>query len=59
MICANSEPGGETFNGKTVVISGSGNVAQYAAEKVIQLGGKVVTLSDSSGSIYDIDGINL
>ncbi len=43
---------------KTVVISGSGNVAQYAAEKVIQLGGKVVTLSDSDGFIYDKNGIN-
>jgi glutamate dehydrogenase (NADP+) len=41
-----------------VVISGSGNVAQYAAEKVVQLGGKVVTLSDSSGYIYDSDGID-
>lgn len=48
----------EDFDGKTVVISGSGNVAQYAAEKVIQLGGKVVTLSDSSGYIYDADGID-
>ncbi len=49
---------GETFEGKTVVISGSGNVAQYACEKVTQLGGKVVTLSDSSGYIYDPDGID-
>jgi glutamate dehydrogenase (NADP+) len=49
---------GESFSGKIVVISGSGNVAQYAAEKVIQLGGKVVTLSDSSGYIYDADGID-
>ncbi|WP_446051520.1 NADP-specific glutamate dehydrogenase [Zobellia laminariae] len=48
----------ETFDGKTVVISGSGNVAQYAAEKVIQLGGKVVTLSDSAGYIYDPEGID-
>jgi glutamate dehydrogenase (NADP+) len=48
----------EDFDGKTVVISGSGNVAQYAAEKVIQLGGKVVTLSDSGGYIYDEDGID-
>lgn len=47
----------ESFEGKTVVISGSGNVAQYAAEKAIQLGGKVVTLSDSSGFIYDKEGI--
>lgn len=48
----------DDFNGKTVVISGSGNVAQYAAEKVLQLGGKVVTLSDSSGYIYDSEGID-
>lgn len=43
---------------KNVVISGSGNVAQYAAEKVISFGGKVLTMSDSSGFIYDSDGIN-
>ncbi|QBA65207.1 NADP-specific glutamate dehydrogenase [Muriicola soli] len=49
---------GESIEGKTVVISGSGNVAQYAAEKVLQLGGKVVTLSDSGGYIHDKDGIN-
>lgn len=49
---------GESFQGKTVVISGSGNVAQYATEKVTQLGGKVVTLSDSSGFIYDPSGID-
>ncbi len=49
---------GEDFEGKTVVISGSGNVAQFAAEKVIQLGGKVVTLSDSGGYIYDEEGID-
>ena len=48
----------ESFKGKTVAISGSGNVAQYAAEKVNDLGGKVVTLSDSSGTLYDKDGIN-
>ena len=48
----------DSFDGKTVVISGSGNVAQYAAEKVIQLGGKVVTLSDSAGYIYDAEGID-
>ena len=48
----------DSFKGKTVVVSGSGNVAQYAVEKVIQLGGKVVTLSDSSGYIYDKDGLN-
>ncbi len=46
------------FKGKTVVISGSGNVAQYAAEKTLQLGGKVVTLSDSEGYIFDKDGTN-
>jgi len=49
---------GDSFKGKTVAVSGSGNVAQYATEKVIELGGKVVTLSDSSGSIYDPEGIN-
>ena len=49
---------GESFSGKNVVISGSGNVAQYAAEKVLQLGGKVLTLSDSGGFIYDKDGID-
>ncbi len=49
---------GESFKGKTVVISGSGNVAQYAAEKAMQLGGKVVTLSDSGGFIYDAEGLN-
>lgn len=49
---------GDSFNGKTVVISGSGNVAQFAAEKATQLGAKVVTLSDSSGYIYDADGID-
>jgi glutamate dehydrogenase (NADP+) len=49
---------GESFEGKTVVISGSGNVAQYAAEKAIELGGKVVTFSDSSGYIYDEAGID-
>ncbi len=48
----------DSFKGKTVLISGSGNVAQYATEKVTQLGGKVVTLSDSSGFIYDPDGID-
>ncbi|MEP2059202.1 NADP-specific glutamate dehydrogenase [Maribacter litoralis] len=48
----------ESFDGKTVVISGSGNVAQYAAEKAILLGAKVVTLSDSSGYVYDKDGLN-
>ncbi len=49
---------GESFKGKTVVVSGSGNVAQYATEKATQLGGKVVTLSDSAGFIYDPAGID-
>ena len=49
---------GDNFKGKTVAISGSGNVAQFATKKVIELGGKVVTLSDSTGSIYDINGID-
>jgi glutamate dehydrogenase (NADP+) len=48
----------ESFKGKTVCISGSGNVAQYAVEKVTELGGKVVTLSDSDGTIYDSEGIS-
>ncbi|WP_297806497.1 NADP-specific glutamate dehydrogenase [uncultured Polaribacter sp.] len=48
----------ESIKGKTVVVSGSGNVAQYATQKATQLGGKVVTLSDSSGYIYDADGID-
>jgi len=45
------------FKGKTCVVSGSGNVAQYTVEKINQLGGKVVTLSDSDGFIYDAEGI--
>jgi len=49
---------GDSFEGKTVVISGSGNVAQYAAEKALQLGAKIVTMSDSGGYIYDEEGIN-
>ncbi len=49
---------GDSFNGKTVVVSGSGNVAQFACEKATQLGAKVVTLSDSSGYIHDADGID-
>ena len=48
----------ESFQGKIVAISGSGNVAQYACEKATELGGKVVTLSDSKGYIYDADGID-
>ena len=49
---------GQNFDGKIVVISGSGNVAQYACEKATELGAKVVTMSDSSGFVYDKDGIN-
>ncbi len=52
------ETRGDSFNGKSVTISGSGNVAQYATEKVIEFGGKVVTLSDSGGYIYDEEGID-
>ena len=48
----------ETFMGKTCTVSGSGNVAQYTVEKINQLGGKVVSLSDSAGTIYDKDGIH-
>ena len=50
---------GTSFEGKTVAISGSGNVAIYACEKATQLGAKVVTMSDSNGFIYDPNGINL
>ena len=50
---------GMSFEGKTVVISGSGNVAIYATEKATELGAKVVTLSDSNGYVYDPDGIEL
>ncbi len=49
----------DSFEGKTVVISGSGNVATYAAQKATELGGKVVALSDSNGYIYDAEGIKL
>jgi len=48
----------DSMEGKTVVISGSGNVAQYAAEKCLHLGAKVLTLSDSSGFVYDEEGID-
>ena len=48
---------GDGFDGKSVAVSGSGNVAQYATEKATELGAKVITLSDSSGSVYDKDGI--
>jgi glutamate dehydrogenase (NADP+) len=50
---------GKSFNGATVVISGSGNVAIYATQKAYQLGGKVVALSDSNGYVYDPEGIKL
>jgi len=49
---------GDSIKGKTCTVSGSGNVAQYTVEKVLDLGGKVVTLSDSAGTIVDKDGIN-
>ncbi len=49
---------GEDVDGRTAVISGSGNVATHAAEKIVQLGGKVLTLSDSGGFIHDPDGID-
>ena len=49
---------GETLEGKTCLVSGSGNVAQFTTEKILELGGKVVTLSDSSGFIYDPEGID-
>ncbi|MBW1707577.1 MAG: glutamate dehydrogenase, partial [Deltaproteobacteria bacterium] len=48
----------DSLEGKTCLVSGSGNVAQYTVEKLIELGGKVVTLSDSSGYIYDEEGID-
>ena len=50
---------GRSFDGATVVISGSGNVATYACEKATQLGGKVVAMSDSNGYVYDAEGIDL
>jgi len=50
---------GQSFEGKTVIVSGSGNVAIYATEKVTELGGKVVALSDSTGWIYDAEGVDL
>jgi glutamate dehydrogenase (NADP+) len=49
---------GDSFKGKIVTVSGSGNVAQYAAQKATEFGGKVVTMSDSGGYIYDEEGIN-
>jgi len=52
------ETRGASFEGKKVVLSGAGNVAQYAAEKAIQLGAKVMTMSDSSGFVHDPEGID-
>jgi len=52
------ETRGKTLEGKRCLVSGSGNVAQYTVEKILQLGGKVLTLSDSNGSIYDEEGID-
>lgn len=52
------ETKGSSVEGKNVVLSGSGNVAQFAAEKVLQLGGKVLTMSDSKGFVYDPNGID-
>ena len=49
---------GDSIDGKTIVVSGSGNVAQYAIQKAEQLGGKVVTCSDSNGYVYDPEGID-
>jgi len=49
---------GTDLKGKTCLISGSGNVAQYTAEKVLELGGKVLTMSDSDGYVYDPAGID-
>ena len=49
---------GETLEGKTCLVSGSGNVAQYTIEKLIELGAKPVTFSDSSGYVYDPAGID-
>jgi glutamate dehydrogenase (NADP+) len=49
---------GETLKGKTCLVSGSGNVAQYTVEKLLELGGRPVTLSDSSGYVYDEHGID-
>ena len=48
---------GNSVEGKTCVVSGSGNVATHAAEKIVQLGGKVLTMSDSGGYIYDPEGM--
>ena len=48
----------EIMEGKICLVSGSGNVAQFASEKILELGGRVVTLSDSSGYIYDGEGVD-
>jgi glutamate dehydrogenase (NADP+) len=52
------ETKGETLEGKTCIVSGSGNVAQYTAEKILDKGGKVITCSDSSGYIFDEEGLD-
>lgn len=57
--CEMLETRGDSFAGKTCLISGSGNVAQYAAEKLLHLGAKVLSMSDSSGYIYDEEGIDM
>ena len=49
----------DSFDGKKVTISGSGNVAIYAMEKTIELGGKVIAMSDSSGYVYSVNGLDL
>ena len=59
MMDAMLKANGKSIEGKTVVVSGSGNVAIYAAEKITALGGKVVAMSDSNGYIYDADGVKL
>ena len=53
------ERNGKSIAGKTVVVSGSGNVAIYAVQKITEMGAKVVAMSDSNGYIYDPDGIKL
>jgi len=52
------ETRGQSFEGKACLVSGAGNVAQYAVEKITDLGGKAITLSDTSGCIHDPDGIS-
>ena len=59
LVKAMMEHNGKSIAGKTVVVSGSGNVAIYAAEKITTMGGKVVAMSDSNGYVYDANGINL